>query len=209
MIKKLFKILHNVLCKIIKVIGIIIGLITLTFIVAMYLPFYDYGINKSEFSLEYPDFYPSEQHLEHNFAAVLHMNNGREWSQHNVTFYIHHLRKPLSGKYKKERVKLSYITVPIRKEYTITIQKITLKHTNTNGSVIPPIENNWNEFTTCLNKPTGWCVYKQIYDASLPNKLIENIDMKYTINGKEYELSRRYPLEYAYHYSLWDILMGV
>ena len=47
------------------------------------------------------------------------------------------------------------------------------------------------------------------YEKGLPKRIIEKVSFKIIVNGKEEIILYTIPLEYKYHYSFWDVMMGV
>ncbi|HOO81916.1 MAG TPA: hypothetical protein PK513_05395, partial [Alphaproteobacteria bacterium] len=91
-----------------------------------------------------------------------------------------------------------------------SVENITLEHRTPEGRLIPPLKNNLKEFKSCIIGANQICYYEQVYnDSNLPHDMIENVIIDFTANGKKHHISKTYLIERAYHFSFWDILMGV
>ncbi len=209
-VKKFMMCIGRFLLGVVKICLGLVALLIVLIVVLVNIPYYNYGINKDEVQLAYPFFFPNEEHLDHSFSTILHTKKGDFEHQSDALIYIEHLRKPLVGALKKIDVRVSDVTFDMFKMDTLSIEKITLIHKTTEGHIIEPKSNNIDELLECIKKSRGSCRYRKIYDdASLPKKMIETINIEFTLNGEKYKISKTYPIERAYHFGFWDILMGV
>lgn len=205
----------NIVLKIIKfmflVLAGVIGLFVLAFLVAPhFVRYYDYGIDKHKIDLPYPSYF-HEDNLQHDFSTVLHTRTGEFSRQSDTLIYMQHMDSPLSGRLKNENVRVSKVIFNNYKSSISSVEKIMLEHRTSEGRLIPPQGSNWEEFQSCIKaaKHTS-CHYEQIYSVSeLPDDMIENVLIDFTVDGKKRHISKTYPIERAYHFSFWDIMMGV
>ncbi|USO06306.1 MAG: hypothetical protein H6859_03710 [Rhodospirillales bacterium] len=202
----------HVVFKIIKFVLLafasIVGLFVLAFlIVPHFIRYYDYGINKNKTDLPYPSYF-YEDNLQHDFSTVLHTRTGTFNKQYDALIYMQHMDSPVSGALKNTR--LSKVIFNTYQSKISSVENITLEHRTPEGRLIPPLKNNLKEFKSCIIGANQICYYEQVYnDSNLPHDMIENVIIDFTANGKKHHISKTYLIERAYHFSFWDILMGV
>lgn len=195
--------------KILVKLAIILTLVPVAlFFIAINIPQYNYGINKSDTSLPYPSYYDFYGDS-HDFSTILHTKTGEFKHQSDALIYIEHMYVPVVGKHKKDNVRISRITINNIKN--ITVNKVSIKHLTHNKEIISYVSDNHQEFQKCMKKPKGRCNYQQIYkNKALPNKMTEQINIEYSVNSQNYSLSKTYHIEWAHHYyPVWSAIMSV
>ena len=171
--------------------------------------YYDYAVDREKKELPYKTYYYKERGQKYDFHTVLYSKSGRLEDSINFTdftIYITHLKFELSGKYKNNYLSILSFENTNDSDVTIDTSSIKLIHKDSNGKLIEPTDS----FSTFENNELLNHKYVRIYDSSkLDDFLTEYVYLIMEINDKKKILEFSFPVEKRYHYSFWDVLMGI
>lgn len=85
---------------------------------------------------------------------------------------------------------------------------VKIEHTDLNGRVfrIGRVESLLDD---CAGTAGCRGTYTLRYENRLPKQILEHISFTAILNGEEIHVQKTFALDYAYHGSFWDALMGI
>jgi hypothetical protein len=175
--------------------------------------FYDYGVDRNKVELDYPAYYFHGRSNDIIFYPVLYSEQKELGSSRNYTkftVYTNNIQKGLVGSDKGSWVSsLNFSLGSKESEIKILADTVKIVHKDGNGSLIPEIKES-NNINECISK--GWheCTYSKMYgQKTLPKVIHQYISFEVVVNGRKIKIEKTYPIELKYHYSRWDVMMGV
>lgn len=171
---------------------------------------YNYGVEREFSPIPYKNLYEGDDLEKYEFHSTLfQFDVKKEYADyieltHLNDVYNYHENTP------EETWRSSVMSFNIRKNTGVKVlpETVKLQHFYTSGKLIQP-----NEVLSTLNKckdTQGCNAHLTLrYNEELPEKIIEKVSFTLIVNGKEQHLKYMIPLEFKYHYSFWDVLMGV
>jgi hypothetical protein len=171
---------------------------------------YNYAVNKVGSPIPYINQYDGDDTQEYEFYSTLYkVNPDKRHSDfieitHLNDVYNHHHGTPEST------WRISRLSFNLSKGSGIELvpDSVILEHYSKAGDLYKP-----STVKSTLSKCTGTVGCREYlvlhYAEVLPKELIEIISFKVFVHGEEKHISYTIPLEYKYHYSFWDVMMGV
>ncbi|MCP4260818.1 MAG: hypothetical protein GY774_25320 [Planctomycetes bacterium] len=175
--------------------------------------YYDYAVNRETTSLPYRTYYYSDRNNKNDFSTVLFslQNTQDEFINYSkFTVYLDHLHKPYTknakGVYTSE---IHFQNFTSDDDIKINIESIKLIHKTKKGTLIPAFRTV-KLFTPNTKTKYQSRLYRKYYNMNdLPNKIIEYVYVEVLINNEPKIIEFSFPIEKKYHYSAFDIAMGV
>ncbi len=171
---------------------------------------YNYAVKREGSPIPYKNQYDDDDNEKYEFYSTLYKYDLKmKYSDlveitHLNDVYNHHYGTPEST-WKKSRLSFSF-----SKESGIKIipESVVLEHYSLEDQIFSPLK-----VESTLEKCQGTVGCREYlvlyYEKGMPKHLIEKVSFKIEVNGKEQQVSYTIPLEHMYHYSFWDVMMGV
>lgn len=185
----------------------------LTIIVAFSLAgcgHYNYAVKRDGSPIPFENQYDDDDNDEYEFYSTLFkVDPNKQYGDlieitHLADVYNHHHGTP---EYTWRKSRLSF---NLSKESGVEVmpESIILEHYSESNERLSPTKV---ESTVSKCSDTVGCREYIVlhYEKGIPKNLVENVSFKIVVNGKEKVISYTIPLEYKYHYSFWDVMMGV
>jgi len=187
--------------------------LTVVFVWKSFFCTYDYAVNKEKTSLPYRTYYYYDRNKKFDFSTVLFslQNTQKDFVNYSkFTIYLSHLHKPYfknaKGVYVSE---IHFQDFTSDDDIQINTESIQLLYKTKDGQVIPSIRTEKIFIPNTKSKYQSR-LFRKYYDINdLPKKVIEYVYIKILIDGKSKIIEFTFPVEKAYHYSVWDVMMGV
>jgi len=171
---------------------------------------YNYAVQRVGSPILYKNQYDSDDNEEYEFYSTLYkVNPDKKYSglievSHLNDVHNHHHGTPEST-WKKSRLSFN-----LSKSSGVEVipESVVLEHYSESNERFTP-----SKVESTLSKCSGTIGCRQNvvlhYEKGMPKRIIEKVSFKIVVNGKEKVISYSIPLQYKYHYSYWDVLMGV
>jgi hypothetical protein len=171
---------------------------------------YNYAVKKEGSPIPFENQYEGDDAQDYEFYSTLYkVNPKRKYSDlieitHLSDVYNHHHGTPESTWRK------SSLSFQLSKEAGIELipESVVLEHYSESGKIYLPskIESTLSKCSATIGCRESLVLH---YESGMPKKLIEKVTFKIVVNGKEEVISYTIPLVYKFHYSFWDVMMGV
>lgn len=179
----------------------------------MLWPKFEYGVNIKESDIIISPYFSSQLSEDYDFHTVLFLKDGYEKKssmavdQAYSLIYINHLMLSKPHPDDKAAVsggdlrlsRLSFVNHPASTEdlRNINIKSISLRHLDEERTEIKPfLDGNMSNFRECMASKRMECIYQRAYkDKGLPNKIIEEIDIQFSYNGKDHHVQKTFMIE--------------
>lgn len=186
---------------------------TLTLFLLLFLSgcgHYNYGVKRDSSPVPYKNLYDGDDHEQYEFHSTLFkFDNNRKYSDyveitHLNDVYNFHESTP------EKTWRSSNLNFNIGEKLGIEVLTSTVKlqHFYESGELIKPSEV-LSTISSCENTKGCNAFLMLRYNDELPERITERVSFTLVINGKEKHINYTIPLEYKYHYSFWDVMMGV
>ena len=191
----------------------IVFVLTVVFVWKSYFCYYNYAVNTEETSLPYRTYYYYEKNKKFDFSTVLFSLQNTQKDSTNYskfTVYLSHLHKPYNKNAKGVYVsEIHFQNFTSDDDIQINVDSIKMLYTTKDGKVIPSIRTEKNFIPNTQSKYQSRSLRKYYNINNLPNKVIEYVYIEVLIDGKSKIIEFTFPVEKAYHYSAFDVAMGV
>ncbi len=171
--------------------------------------YFDYAVDRESMDLPYETYYPTERGKRYDFHTVLYSESENEEEPidySSFAIYLTHLNRNFKGENKGDYTsRLSFQNVKDT-DVKVDYSTIRLIHKDANGNIIPEISSS----STYENKEYVNHMYAKVYDKNkLTNLITEYVYVEIESKGKRKVVEFTFPIKKKYHYSFWDVMMGV
>ena len=193
--------------KIIKGILITFGLLVLGLLIVPFtIRYNDYAVDRETNQLPYRTYYYDDMSKKYDFYRVL-FSTQKETKFVNYTGFtvMSNLETDFREEYKNKYI--ATLNFESLSEHTIQIlpNTIVLEYRSKDGTVIPYDSLDKDVSSELIHKH-----YKKVYDKStLPDKVEEYVYVEVVVDGELKIIESTLPLEKVFHYSWFDVMMGV
>ncbi|MCP4613993.1 MAG: hypothetical protein GY845_35350 [Planctomycetes bacterium] len=198
-----------------KIIITVLFVFTVVFVWKSYFCYYNYAVNTEETSLPYRTYYyfDYERNKEFDFSTVLFslQNTQKDFTNYSsFTVYLSHLHRPYNKNTKGVYVsEIHFQNFSSDDDIQINVESIKLLYKTKDGEVIPSIRTEKDFIPNTKSKGQSR-LFSKYYDINcMPNKVIEYVYIEVLIDGKSKIIEFTFPVEKTYHYSAFDVAMGV
>jgi len=179
----------------------------------MLWPKFEYGVNIKKSDIILSPFFSSQLSNDYDFHTVLFLKDGYDKKssmavdQAYSLIYINHLilSKPhpddkaavSGGDLRLSRLLFGNHPASIEARQNIKIKSISLRHFDEEKNEIKPfLDGSMSNFKECMASKRIECIYQRAYkDKGLPNKIIEEIDIQFSYNGKDHHVQKTFMIE--------------
>lgn len=171
---------------------------------------YNYAVKRAGSPIPYKNQYDNDDGSDYEFYSTLYkVNQEKQYSDlveitHLNDVYNHHHGTPEST-WRKSRLGFN-----LSKDSGVEIvpESVILEHYSESNERFMPskVESTISKCSGTIGC-RGYIVLH--YEKGMPKRLLEKVSFKLIVNGKEEIISYTIPLEYKYHYSFWNVMMGV
>jgi len=201
----------NYIGKIIKWILITFGLFILGLLIVPFaIRYNDYAVDRETNHLPYRTYYYDDISRQYDFYRVLFSTpQETDFVNYRGFTVLSNLETDFRDEYKNKYI--ATLNFESSSEHTIQIlpNTIVLEYRSKDGTVIPydSLENDVSaESISKYNNE----YYKKIYDKSrLPDEVEEYVYAEVLVDGELKIIESTLPLEKVFHYSWFDVMMGV
>ncbi|MGY0588251.1 MAG: hypothetical protein ACW7DY_21405 [Paraglaciecola chathamensis] len=171
---------------------------------------YNYAVKRDGSLIPYKNQYDGDENQEYEFYSTLYkVNSDKKYSDlveitHLNDVYNHRHGTPETT-WRKSRLSFN---LSKNSGVKLILGSVVLEHYSESGHKYKPskVESTLSKCT----KVNGCREYLVLhYEEGMPKKIIEMVSFTVVLQGKEKHISYKIPLEYKYHYSFWDVMMGV
>lgn len=168
---------------------------------------YDYGVRADDPGVRYPSRYAGTGDDPYQFHTILYQ--AREPMGGGVTIEVQHLARTPGTRLRESRIRVEY-TGPSRR-LRVRPGSVRLEHRTRAGKRLQPSESRSDLGRCARQTTTPACMeaFTHRYDPPRSRRLRERVYLEYELDGRVRVIDVTFPLEYRYHYSTWDVLMGV
>jgi len=170
--------------------------------------YFDYGVRADHPSVRYPSRYGGTEDDDHQFYTTLYRMYDTT-TGNKMEIEVQHLaREGRRGLY-ESRVTVLYLG-PSRRLH-VRPGSVRLEHRTRDGVLLRPRESR-SDLGRCLERtstPACTETFSHFYGRPSTLRLEERVYVEYELDGTVYAVDTTFPLEYRYHYSWWDVMLGV
>lgn len=181
--------------------------------ILLFWPSYKYGVNIQNSEIIVKPYFWSQFSRDYDFHTVLFLSDGYATKSPSAVdqafslIYIDHMissRPSLDNEVAQADKELRVSLLRFGNRFhlkedrrSIEIQNISLRHFTLNKELIQPFQSNsFSKFSECMKSDHTECLYGVFYQASdIPDKMIEEIDIKFTYKGKHHRIQRMFIIE--------------
>jgi hypothetical protein len=170
---------------------------------------YNYAVKRDGSPIPFENKYDNDDNDEYEFYSTLFkVDPEKQYDDlveitHLNDVYNHHHGTPEST-WRKSRLSFN-----LSKESGVEVitDSVVLEHYTESNERLRP-----SKIESTISKCSGIVGCREYiilhYQKGMPKKLVEKVRFKVIVNGKEKSITYTIPLEYKYHYSFWDVMMG-
>ena len=171
---------------------------------------YNYAVKREVSPIPYKNKYDNDDNNEYEFYSTLYkVNPEKQYGDlieitHLNDVYNHHHGTPEST------WRTSRLSFNLSKNSGVEVipESVVLQHYSESNERFMP-----TKIESTVSKCSGSVGCREYivlhYEKGMPKRLLEKVSFRIIVNGKEKLISYTIPLEYKYHYSFWDVMMGV
>ena len=197
--------------KIVKGILIIFGVLVLGLLIVPFtIRYNDYAVDREKNNLPYRTYYYNDISKKYDFYRVL-------FSTKKESDFVNYTGVTVVVSLKtafREETKNNYVATlnfESSSDHTIKIlfNSIVLEYRSKDGRVIPYVSLENDVSSESINKYNNE-YYKKVYDKStLPDEVEEYVYAEVVVDGELKIIESTLPLKKVFHYSWFDVMMGV
>ncbi|HEX6040082.1 hypothetical protein [Longimicrobium sp.] len=167
--------------------------------------YYDDGVRADHPGVRYPSRYAGTEDHPYQFYTTLYRADGT--SGGGVEIEVQHLAQEPFKDFRESRITVQYDS-PSRR-LRVRPGSVRLEHRTVRGKRLEPSESR-SSIGSCARQTSG-CVetFSHVYRPPRSRRLQERIRLEYELDGRVHVIDTTFPLEYRYHYSWWDVMMGI
>lgn len=167
--------------------------------------YYDYGVRADDPGVRYPSRYRGTEHDAYQFYTALYR---AEESVGGVEIEVQHLTREPDKEFFESLVTVQYYGTARR--LRVKPESVRLEHRTRGGRLLAPRETR-SDIGRCAADTEGGCreTFGHVYRRPHSRRLRERVRLEYELDGRTHVIDTTFPLEYRYHYSWWDVMLGI
>jgi hypothetical protein len=169
--------------------------------------YHDYGVPADDPAVRYPSRHHGAEDDPYQFYTDVYRADDPAGG--SVEIEVQHLaREPYKRLY-ESRLTVRY-GGPSRR-LRVRPESVRLEHRTRGGRLLQPSETR-SDFGACRTRTaTAGCTetFRQLYRQPRSRRLRERVYLEYELDGRTHVIDATFPLEYRYHYSWWDVMLGI
>lgn len=168
--------------------------------------YYDYAVRADHPSVRYPSRIWGTENDPYQFYTSVYRTRDPGGS---IDIEVQHLAREPGRKLSQSRITVLY-DGPSRR-LRVRPGSVRLEHRTRRGKLLKPSETRSDVGRCVAQTTTPGCTetFSHFYRPPRSRRLQERVRLEYELDGRPHVIDVTFPLEYRYHYSWWDVMLGI